>query len=294
MKKRVSIHFRLILRMGVSIIFFISYLIFNNILFSIGRLENLNLINGLIIFILSSACIIMLVISTESVCRESDPINPLNVNKYRIIFIMEVITMISNSFILMNYELNVKMSQISNSIIIILGLIAVGIHSSIIKRYKALSQEKINELISNYQLSVNEKLLSMLSVIKMKIVYLIGYLIICGVFMKYPMYNVFTSMIFMGINIRVLYKLFYKELRELYSYYGKVKKAKKILWEAYVFSTVGYIFIYLTYKKSIYVPVLSGCTLDEMSVLWFLFFIPFYRYLIKDQLTLLRMIYQWW
>lgn len=293
MKKYNSIYFHLILRLVVSVIYFVNYIFLNNFIFNIGKIEDIGLKNAMVIGISITILMFMLMCATESLYRFIDPVNAINVIKYRIIFLIQVMGMIINSYILMNHDIDSKMRLNTNSIIILIALIVLYIHSSIIKQYQAYEKEEIRDLILKYQLPMDEQLLSKLSVIKVKMLYFVGYLILVGLFMKYALINLLTSGVFICLNVWVIHRLFSGVLEELYKYYGDIKKSKIVLIKGYIISSISYIAIYIMFHDGIDISIFDGRTPDEFAMVWYLSFIPFVSHLINFYLVELRMTRKW-
>lgn len=257
------------------------------------RLNDIGVKNGIIVFIVTAISIITLTLSFESTNRYSDPINSMNVNKYKVICCLQVTAMVSNSIILMNYELDLKMRITSNLILIILGLIVVLIHNSIIKQYKALDNNKIDKFISRYRLQKDEELIYRVSAVRHKFYYSFWYVIICSLFIEYIFINIITTIIFIILNILIIHKLFKDVLTGLYEYLGDLEKVKKILLYACVFPSFAIILIYFIYKEIIYVPIFSGRDLLELYIIFLFSFIPFLSALKNCAIVELRMTMKW-
>lgn len=292
-KKQVSIYFMLMLRFVISIIYFIVYCTFNNFVYDIGRLDNIGLKNSLIVLIMIVILFIALFLTTMGTQSISDPYNHVNVNKYRMIFILQLITMISNSCLLKTYGLDSKTNIVSNLLIFVFGLIAVLIHSGIIKQYQMMDNKEKDKLIEEYKLPKDEKLIFKISFIRRKILSFFVLLVIIGSNIEWVLFNIYITIIVMCIWIFIINKLFSEALFDLYNYLEMPETSKKIMLKGYIMPSTGLIFMHMLYKEVVKIPIILGIGTDALAIIWILSLYPFMKSLMASNVFILRMEIKW-
>ena len=292
-KKQVSIYFMLMLRFVISIIYFIVYCTFNNFVYDIGRLDNIGLKNSLIVLIMIVILFIALLLTTMATRSISDPYNHVNVNKYRMIFILQLITIISNSCLLKTYGLDSKTNIVSNLLIFVFGLIAVLIHSGIIKQYQMMDNKEKDKLIEEYKLPKDEKLIFKISFIRRKILFFFVLLVIIGSNIEWVLFNIYITIIVMCIWIFIINKLFSEALFDLYNYLEMPETSKKIMLKGYIMPSTGLIFMHMLYKEVVKIPIISGIGTDALAIIWILSLYPFMKSLMSNNVFILRMELKW-
>ena len=292
-KKQVSIYFVLTLRFAISIIYFIVYYVFNNFSYDIGRLDNIGLKNSLIGLIFIMILFIALFLTTLATQSISDPYNHENVNKYRMIFILQLITMISNSALLKIYGLDSKMNIVSNLLIFVFGLIVVILHSRIIKQYQMMDNKEKDRLIEEYKLPKDEELIFKISFVRRKILSFFLLLVIMGSNIEWVLFNIYITILVMCIWIFIINRLFSGVLFDLYKYLEMPETSKKIMLKGYILPSIGLIFMYMLYKEVVEIPIISDIGTDALAIIWILSLYPFMKSLMASNIFILRMEIKW-
>lgn len=292
-EKKMSIYVIIILRFITSIIFFISSYILKNMLFEIGEIKNIGLNNAITFMIIISLLFTTLIILSSATKHFSDPFNFKNVHKYRIILLLQIITMIIISYIFATYDLNIRIKVASDVALVTIGTIVLIIHISIIRKYKTLEVNEVDRIIQNHKLPVDKELIGKVSVIKVKLFYLFIYIIVCGSRIEWILYNHVTIIIASVIYIIIVKKLFSKALLDLNNYIEIPENTNKTLLYGSVFPTLGIIAVYLLYKGHVYIPIISETDTNALFLIWILSFIPFIKKLLENNDVILRMDIMW-
>ena len=236
---------------------------------------------------------IALLLTTMATRSISDPYNHVNVNKYRMIFILQLITMISNSCLLKTYGLDSKTNIVSNLLIFVFGLIAVLIHSGIIKQYQMMDNKEKDKLIEEYKLPKDEKLIFKISFIRRKILSFFVLLVIIGSNIEWVLFNIYITIIVMCIWIFIINKLFSEALFDLYNYLEMPETSKKIMLKGYIMPSTGLIFMHMLYKEVVKTPIILGIGTDALAIIWILSLYPFMKSLMASNVFILRMEIKW-
>lgn len=293
MKKQLSIMQRLKIRMGFSIIYLLTTCFFFKRIYDIGRINNIGILNGIIMFICISIAMIMLACSMESIHSYSDPINRINKRTYRVIFCVQIILMIFCSWLVYENNINNLKKFIFYCIYFFMTVLIISMHWNIIERYKKMSKESVDDMIETYKMIYNAALLEKSEEVKKRAYYFIVYLILIGVFFKYFLMNTIATIAFIVLNLVVVIKMFKHAFENFYQEQSKEKPSGKILCIENIVLIIGYIFLYLVFQEKIKIRILEGRTPDELAMLYMLFYIPLYRHIINVYIVGVRMTQQW-
>lgn len=281
MKKNNSILFQMCLRAGISVLYFGALFLLSSKIFNIGSIDDIGLENGLVLLVLGGFLMIMLMLSSESTSRYSDPINVLNHKKYKCIMLVEIGNYLILWFFLMNYEISLQFHMIFN-LISYLSLVGVlAIHMLIIGRYKKMMYVEIQDMISSYRIGLSEEVLQKCSEVKMQTYKFFGYLVAVEVLFEYLVLNIATSVVFLVGNIIIIIRLFKIPLKEMYSLLQDKNSYKKAILFGVLSSSIGYIGLNLIFKGYIDISIFKGWDAADFGMIFIIFYAPLYHYLIK-------------
>jgi hypothetical protein len=268
-KKVIYINFTLKLRRFFDIIFYISILLYGNMLMLFYGKPNIGILNG--IGIILSFLLMMLIISMtmETLFITSDPINKINVRKYRLMFFLRVVAVIITHCFGVNINYGKENILIYNLLIFVISGIIITIHNNIINKYKNMSDAIIEEMISVYNGS--DERVTDVEVIYEKFIHFFAYCILLIFVYKYTLWRWEATLLFLIINIIVLKKFFWKGCKELYHNYGAYFCAICIS------SSVGIILMKLVYEQVIVLSVFMNRDEQELWMVLMLFYLPILR-----------------
>lgn len=291
--KELSILFQMQLRAAGSALYLVAIFLFHSRLFYIGRINDIGLANGLLLFLLIIVQIVLLVFQSEGANLYCDPLNVRNRGKYVGIFLIELLLM---GFPVVLWTVPVMSEKRQNAFWVLFWVAAIIIlvtHMQIIKNYKQMPEQEVKALIATYKMQQKEELLEKSDAIRKKGYAFIGYMIGVALLFRYLSYNVMTAALFVGVNIAVMGSLFAKPLMEFY----KVTEDGRVYLRVFIVgisvSTIGYVLIYLIWQDVIRIPFFYGRSADEMGMFYLLFYLPFLRYIEMCSTVENRMMRQW-
>ncbi len=281
MGKKKSIIFTLLVRLCTSIIFFIALLAFGNILYSHGKLDDLSIDNGIVLMVLNFVILLCATITMCGIYRYSDPLNMVNKINNRLIFCLQIVALVFHGYMLMNLNKYGNMQQQYNGIIIVLWVIVLVLHGMSFNNYWHTSNEELKGYISAYCLETDEKLLEIVSGIRIQTYKFAAYLVLVLLFYDMILVNIATEVTFIIINSLVIAKLFLDCLKCYSKSIASINKGRTIISSSIIFSSIGSVLIFLLYKGYIVVGILENRTAEEYGSLLLFFYIPLFMELSK-------------
>ena len=272
-----SILFQMQLRAAESALYLVAIFLFHSRLFYIGRINDIGLANGLLLFLLIIAQMVLLVFQSEGTNLYCDPVNVRNRGKYIGIILTELLLM---GFPAVLWTVPVMSEKRQNAFWVLFWAAAIIIlvtHMQMIKNYKQMPEQEIRALIADYKMQQKEELFEKSDAIRKKGYAFIGYMIGVTLLFRYLAYNVMTAVLFAGVNIAVMVSLFAKPLREFYKITEDGSVYLRVLIVGISVSTIGYVLVYLIWQDVIRIPFFYGRSADEMGMFYLLFYIPFLK-----------------
>lgn len=272
-----SILFQLQLRAWASALYLFVVLLFNSRLFYIGRIHDIGMANGLLLFFLLMAQILLLVFQSEGMNPYCDPINLRNRGKYMGIFLLQLFLL---GFPAVWWTVPV-MREKSQAVFWVLffgiAILVLCTHMRIIADYRQMTEKEVRERIAEYKVQRREDLLEKSYEIRKRAYGFIGYMIGVALLFGHLSANILLAVVFAGLNIAVMVYWFGKPLKEFYALTDTPGAYRWGLIVGTAVSTLGYILVYLIGQDVIKISFFYGRTADEMGMLYLLFYIPFLK-----------------
>lgn len=289
----ISIGVQLTLRKILSGVLLFGSLLFSILFFYWGRITDIGIKNGIIIFVILTILIICLVLLSETLNQYADPVNIRNRRKYIVIYILHLVIIFLSIGIICDNEITNVEIAVYLAVYCLGSSIIVMLHRAICNQFDAISNQELQVLIEKYRIEENNEFSDRVGMIHRKTITFIIYLIIAQLGFEYILLNPITVIMFAGLNVFILHQIFGEILK---SYSELRNEKKKYIFELAVgdiFSTSGIIWIYLIQKRIIHIQVFEGRSYDELGMVYILFFIPFLIYVEKSNNCYNRMTRGW-
>lgn len=257
------------LRRIFDIIFYISILLYGNMLILYYGKLNISLIPKIAIILSFLLMMFILSMTMETLFTTSDPVNKINVTQYRIIFLLRVVEIVITFCFAVAINNVKERILIYNLIIFAISGVIIALHNMIINRYKNMSEEIIEEMISVY-CSPDERKIDVEALYKRFIHFFIYCILLIFVY-KYTLWRWETTLIFLALNIAVLKRFFWAGCKELY--YKHVGYFLCIC----LFSSIGIILMKLVYDQVIMLLIFKNRDEQELWMVFMLFYLPLLR-----------------
>jgi hypothetical protein len=98
---------------------------------------------------------------------------------------------------------------------------------------------------------------------------------------QYVIANDVAAILFIGINMYAMVSWFRKPLRQFYALTAEPVAYRWGFVGGVAVSTIGYLFVYLICQDVIRISFLQGRTIEEMGMLYLLFYVPFLMLIAK-------------
>ncbi|AEV67514.1 hypothetical protein [Acetivibrio clariflavus] len=230
---------------------------------------NINLIYGIVIVFSFLLMLFIISATMDTLFTTSDPINKINITKYRVIFFLRVVEIVITYYFSVNDNKGKEKILIYNFLIFVISGVIITLHNMIINRYKNMSSETIEEMISIYT-SSDERKIDVEAIYK-KFIYFFAYCMLLIFVYRYTLWRWETTFAFLIINIIVLKKLFWEGCKKLYYKYV-----------AYFFSicfisSIGIVLMKLIYDQLIVLSMFKNRDEQELWMVLMLFYLPLLR-----------------
>ncbi len=257
------------LRRIFDVVFYICILLCGNLLMFYYGETNINLIYGIVIVFSFLLMLFIISATMDTLFTTSDPINKINITKYRVIFFLRVVEIVITYYFSVNDNKGKEKILIYNFLIFVISGVIITLHNMIINRYKNMSSETIEEMISIYT-SSDERKIDVEAIYK-KFIYFFAYCMLLIFVYRYTLWRWETTFAFLIINIIVLKKLFWEGCKKLYYKYV-----------AYFFSicfisSIGIVLMKLIYDQLIVLSMFKNRDEQELWMVLMLFYLPLLR-----------------
>jgi len=257
------------LRRIFDVVFYICILLCGNLLMFYYGETNINLIYGIVIVFSFLLMLFIISATMDTLFTTSDPINKINITKYRVIFFLRVVEIVITYYFSVNDNKGKEKILIYNFLILVISGVIITLHNIIINRYKNMSSETIEEMISIYT-SSDERKIDVEAIYK-KFIYFFAYCMLLIFVYRYTLWRWETTFAFLIINIIVLKKLFWEGCKKLYYKYV-----------AYFFSicfisSIGIVLMKLIYDQLIVLSMFKNRDEQELWMVLMLFYLPLLR-----------------
>ena len=257
------------LRRIFDVVFYICILLCGNLLMFYYGKTNINLIYGIVIVFSFLLMLFIISANMDTLFTTSDPINKINITKYRVIFFLRVVEIVITYYFSVNDNKGKEKILIYNFLIFVISGVIITLHNMIINRYKNMSSETIEEMISIYT-SSDERKIDVEAIYK-KFIYFFAYCMLLIFVYRYTLWRWETTFAFLIINIIVLKKLFWEGCKKLYYKYV-----------AYFFSicfisSIGIVLMKLIYDQLIVLSMFKNRDEQELWMVLMLFYLPLLR-----------------
>jgi len=267
--KVIYINITLKLRRIFDIIFYVSILLYGNMLILFYGKPNIGILYGIGIFLSFLLMLFIIGMTMETLFITSDPINKINVTKYRMIFFLRAVEVIITHCFGVNINNGKENVLIYNLLIFVISGVIITIHNNIINKYKNMSDVIIEEMISVYNSS--DERVTDVEVIYKKFIHFLVYCILLIFVYKYTLWRWEATLFFLIINIIVMKKFFWKGCKELYHNY------LAYFCTICIFSSIGIILMKLVYDQVIVLSVFMNRDEQELWMVLILFYLPILR-----------------
>lgn len=267
--KVLYINITLRLRRLLDFIFYIAILLYGNMLMFFYAKENIGLRYGIVMVLSFLIMLFIMSMTMETIFITSDPINHINVMKYRIIFFLKVVGIIITYYfgVITNNEKETVL--IYNSLIFVIGGIILGLHNNIINKYGNMSSGIIEEMISSYTRSGARE--TDVNLLWKRFVHFMIYCILQIFIYKYTLWRWEATIAFLIINIILLKRFFWQGCKDLYiNYWG-------YFCSICLFSSIGIILMKLIYDQTIVLSIFRNRDEQELWMVFVLFYLPLMR-----------------
>ena len=272
MKER-SIKSVLVLRYNFSIIFYVSLVVYGAIsILSYGK-NDVGLVYSCVAVLASLIAIVSILIKSEALVKETDPLNKYNNIKYIFIIILEVTEFIAV------YFLSVTTSKDKRNIMVIVFCVIATvccffirlIHKSIYVKYENMIKNgEINKILLDYSNASNGDV--DINWYYKRFGYFMLYIIALIFVYKYTLYYWALTVGFVLFNAYIMWKIHWKGIENF------VKCSKIYFCITILISTIGIILLKNIYDGNIVLTMFKNRDEYEYYMVLVLFYLPIIYY----------------